>query len=129
MVDFGKRHIPGFKPDLGYGYFEFTQNEVFKPQKRKILVHKVSCTHSYQILTCHCGLIFSQDKRLFTGGGAQFMCANDEHNMDAILKNKEISPPDLTGTKWKHIFIQSYSKERELLPGTKFLYCEYKTYK
>ena len=35
MAEFGKKHIPGFKPDLGYGYFEFTQDELFKPQKKK----------------------------------------------------------------------------------------------
>ena len=60
------------------------------------------------------------------GSGALFICAGDEYNMDAILRKKKISPPDLTETKWKHIFIQSYSKDRELLPGTKFLYCECK---
>lgn len=73
--------------------------------------------------------MFLQDKRLFTGGGAQFICAGDEYNRDAILQKHKIPPPDLTNTEWKHIFIQSYSKERQLLPGTKFLYCEYKTYK
>ena len=41
MVHFGRDHIPGFKPELGYGYYEFTQNEFYKPHKKVILVHKV----------------------------------------------------------------------------------------
>ena len=26
MEEFGKHHIPGFKPEHGYGYFEFTKD-------------------------------------------------------------------------------------------------------
>ena len=47
MAEFGRRHIPGFKPELGYGYYEFTQKEFFKPHKKVILVHRVSATLLY----------------------------------------------------------------------------------
>ena len=43
MADFGKKNIPGFKSEMGYGYYEFkVQPEFFKPHKKVILVHKVS---------------------------------------------------------------------------------------
>ena len=41
MAEFGRDHIPGFKPEFGYGYYEFTQKEFYKPHKKVILIHKV----------------------------------------------------------------------------------------
>lgn len=41
MEAFGRRHIPGFKPETGYGYFEFTQEEFLKTYKNVILMDKV----------------------------------------------------------------------------------------
>ena len=41
MKEFGQRHIPGFRLEHGYGYFEFTKEEYFKPHKRKMLMHEV----------------------------------------------------------------------------------------
>ena len=42
MATFGRKRLPGFKPEMGYGYFEFKhRDEVFKPQKQVILLHKV----------------------------------------------------------------------------------------
>ena len=46
MAEFGRKCItPEFRPELGYGYYEYTQDEFLKPDKRVILVHKVSSTH------------------------------------------------------------------------------------
>ena len=42
MAEFGRRHIPGFKPESGCGFFEFKQQEYLKPHKAVILVDKVS---------------------------------------------------------------------------------------
>ena len=67
-----------------------------------------------------------QNGSLYTGAGAQFVCTGGKYNVDAILRNRKISPPDLANTDWQHVFIQSKSNRRELLPGAKFLYCEYK---
>ena len=120
MADFGRKHIPGFKYENGY--YEFTQEIFLQPSKRIILVHKVS--NVQLCIICLYALSFNgvQDKKLFTGGGAKFICAGDELNMDAVLGKKIVSPPDLTETEWNHIFIQSHCKEIKLLPGTKFLY-------
>ena len=41
MAEFGRRHILGFKPEYGYGYYEFTVDEFFKPHKKVILVRQV----------------------------------------------------------------------------------------
>ena len=41
MEEFGRRHIPGYKPEYGYGYYEFTKDEFFKPHKKVILVRQV----------------------------------------------------------------------------------------
>lgn len=44
MEEFGRKYIPGFKPEMGYGYYEFKQeDEYYKPHKRVILIHKVKC--------------------------------------------------------------------------------------
>jgi hypothetical protein len=65
-----------------------------------------------------------QSGRLFTGAGAKFFYTGYEYSDDDVSITT-VSPPDLRGTEWQHIFIQSYSSKRQLLPGTKFLYCEY----
>ena len=41
MVKLAKHHIPGFKPELGYGYYEFKLEEFLKPEKNVVLVDKV----------------------------------------------------------------------------------------
>lgn len=41
MEEFGRRHIPGYKSELGYGYFEFKEPECLKPHKNVIVVDKV----------------------------------------------------------------------------------------
>ena len=43
MAEFGRSHIMGFKPEQGYGFFEFTKEkeEYFKPHKLKMLLHQV----------------------------------------------------------------------------------------
>ena len=41
MVEFGRSHIPGFKPELGYGYYELKQEEFLEPEKKVVLVDKV----------------------------------------------------------------------------------------
>ena len=133
MAVFASRHIPGFKPELGYGYYEFKEDEFFKPHKKVILVAEVKpciiLLQTYDNLFDYLLIVISKDNKLYTGGGAQFVCAGGQYTMDAILRKTKISPPDLNSKKWKHIFIQSQSERRELLPGQKFLYCEYKTYK
>ena len=65
-----------------------------------------------------------QSGRLFTGAGAKFFYTGHEYSDDDVSIT-EVSPPDLSDSDWKHIFIQSYSSNRRLLPGTKLLYCEY----
>ena len=42
MAEFARRNIPGYKLEHGHGYYEFTQDEPFKPHKKVILVHNVS---------------------------------------------------------------------------------------
>ena len=42
MAEFGRSHIPGFRPESGCGFFEFTKEEYLKPHKAVILVDKVS---------------------------------------------------------------------------------------
>ena len=70
-------------------------------------------------------LIYMQDGSLYSGPGAKFFCTGD-YSFDFISRNK-IPPPSLHNTEWTHIFIQSHSCRRDLLPGTKFLYLEYQT--
>lgn len=43
MAEFGRKNIPGYKSERGYGYYEFMQDEFHKLHKKVILVHKVSC--------------------------------------------------------------------------------------
>ena len=66
------------------------------------------------------------EQKLYTGAGAKFICVEGLYNKDVKSRKTKISPPNLANTDWMHIFIQSYSKKRELLSGTKFLYCKYK---
>ena len=41
MAKCARHHIPGFKPELGYGYYEHKQEEILEPEKKVILVDKV----------------------------------------------------------------------------------------
>ena len=41
MVSFAKDQIPGFRPELGYGYYEFKQEELLEPEKNVVLIDKV----------------------------------------------------------------------------------------
>lgn len=41
MGDFGALKIPGFRPENGYGYFEFKKEEYLKLHKNIVLIHKV----------------------------------------------------------------------------------------
>ena len=41
VENYGKWHIPGFRSESGYGYFEFTKPEYLKPHKNVILMDKV----------------------------------------------------------------------------------------
>ena len=41
MVQFARSYIPGFRPERGYGYYEFKQEEFLKPEKKVVLVDKV----------------------------------------------------------------------------------------
>ena len=41
MEVFGRSHIPGFKSEAGYGYYEFTQEEFLKTCINVILMDKV----------------------------------------------------------------------------------------
>ena len=43
MVAFARQHIPGFRPELGYGFYEFKQEELLKPKKKVVLIDKVYC--------------------------------------------------------------------------------------
>ena len=67
-----------------------------------------------------------QNKKMYTGAGAKFLCIEGQYSDKVKSRESKISPPNLAGTDWLHIFVQSYSRKRVLLPGTKFLYCEYK---
>ena len=68
-----------------------------------------------------------QEGKLFTGAGAKFFYTGLKYDKDKKLRESEISPPSLDGTRWKHIFIQTHSNKRRVQPNTKFLYCEYNT--
>ena len=50
MAEFGRHHIPGFRPELGYGFFEFKQEEFLMPHKAVILVDKVHTGYNYVII-------------------------------------------------------------------------------
>lgn len=41
MAEFAKQKIPGFRPELGYGYYEFKQEEFLEPEKKVVLIDKV----------------------------------------------------------------------------------------
>ena len=43
MMEFARHHIPGYRPELGYGYYEFKQEELLEPEKNVVLVDKVQC--------------------------------------------------------------------------------------
>lgn len=74
-------------------------------------------------ISCTVGL--SKDGSLYSGPGAKFFCIGD-YSFDYISENK-VPPPSLDNTVWTHIFIQSHSARRELIPQAKFLYFEYET--
>ena len=42
MDVFSEQRITGFKAEMGYGYYEFKEEEYLKPQKNVILMHKVN---------------------------------------------------------------------------------------
>ena len=46
VQSFGRKHIPGFKSESGYGYFEFTKPEHLKLNKNVILMNMVNHYHS-----------------------------------------------------------------------------------
>ena len=50
MAEFAKSKIPGFKPEFGYGYYEFKQPEYIEPEKKVVLVDKVR-TSSFLIIS------------------------------------------------------------------------------
>ena len=41
MNEFGRRHIPGYTSELGFGYFEFTKKETLKVHKNVMVMDKV----------------------------------------------------------------------------------------
>ena len=41
MTAFARKNISVFRPDLGYGYYEFKQEELLKPKKNVVLIDKV----------------------------------------------------------------------------------------
>jgi hypothetical protein len=41
MGVFGAQKNPGFRPESGYGYYEFKEEEYLKVHKNVILIHKV----------------------------------------------------------------------------------------
>ena len=52
---------------------------------------------------------------MFVGSGAH-------HLIGAYSDGQEVNPPELSGTQWKHIFIQCRSSDAEMTPGSLFLY-------
>ena len=46
LLSFGRKHIPGFRSESGYGYFEFTKPEYLKFNKNVILMNKVNHNHA-----------------------------------------------------------------------------------
>ena len=62
-------------------------------------------------------LIF-QNKHLFTGTGAQRLIGLREDV-------QEFKVADLSETHWTHVFVESRGKNRKLMPGSSFLFCEY----
>ena len=38
---------------------------------------------------------------------------------------QEFKVADLRGTHWTHVFVESRGKNRKLMPGSSFLFCEY----
>lgn len=59
-----------------------------------------------------------QKDNLFTGPGARHFIGA-KHGYD---DRKQINAPNLSGTRWKCVFIQSKSYDRVLRSGTVFLF-------
>ena len=47
MAIFGAQKNPGFRPDKGYGYYEFVGKEYLKPHKNVVLMSKVCKTYAH----------------------------------------------------------------------------------
>ena len=64
-----------------------------------------------KILSC------TQNGDLVTGPGVRHIVVKGSGS-------DPVSPPQLSRRDWKNVFIQSKDGERELNPGTKYLFCE-----
>ena len=42
IEQFGSQHNPGYKANVGYGYYEFSKEEQLKARKNVIMMDKVS---------------------------------------------------------------------------------------
>ena len=70
-----------------------------------------------QYLSCFGMLLIFQNKHLFTGTGAQRLIGLREDV-------QEFKVADFRGTHWTHVFVESRGKNRKLMPGSSFLFCE-----
>ena len=59
-----------------------------------------------------------QDGKLVTGPGVR-------HLVGAIGDGSRMTLPSKLNEEWDRVFIQSRAADRELIPGTKYLFCEY----
>ena len=58
---------------------------------------------------------------LFKREGAQELIGMNRNIQD------NVTIPDLSGTKWRHVFVESRGPNRKLSPNTKFLFCKHIT--
>ena len=62
--------------------------------------------------------MWSQDGKLVTGPGVR-------HLIGATGDGLRVAFPSKLNEKWDRVFIQSTAVDRDLIPGTKYLFCEY----
>ena len=109
--------IAGYRKEwIRYGYFEFTDCEKIKPNQRVIVQKKVEKKKANEDILRT--IFFTiQNGDLVTGPGVR-------HIVIKGSGSDPVSPPQLSRHGWKNVFIQSKDGERELNPGTKYLFCE-----
>lgn len=118
IVDFANEKVTAYEHSSGYGYFEFIEPEYIQPHQKIIIMKEVKfLLHKIIVKGAH---IFLQNGELVSGPGVhKFVGAVDAYDYEEQLK-----PPNLSGTEYTRVFIQSRSYERILPPKTRFLYCK-----
>ena len=123
MIDFAKEKIDKYDPDSGYGYYQFLDAEEYiSPKTQVVLVNEVGI---------HKIIIYNKDfiliLNLYIMQGKNRKCTGRKaRNIIGVTDKREmIKLPDLSGTEWKYVFIQSTSRIKTLPEDSLFMYCKY----